>query len=52
MLGGTADLDSGLVAYYPFGENTNDGSWKGNNVAACGATYVSGKVGQRALMMG
>jgi len=47
MLGGTADLDSALLAYYPFRADINDEScnWKGNNVGVCGATFVLGKVG-------
>lgn len=41
-----ADLTTGLVAYYPFDINANDGSGNGNNGTAYGgAALTSGKIG-------
>ncbi len=37
-----ADLDSGLVAYYPFNGNANDASGNGNNGVIYGATFATG----------
>jgi len=47
------DLNSGLVAYYPFDGNANDKSGKENNGTAFGGvTYLSGVNGQAAKFNG
>jgi hypothetical protein len=38
---GPADLDSGLVAYYPFNGNANDESGNGNDATVSGATLTT-----------
>jgi hypothetical protein len=44
-----ADLDDGLVAYYPFDGNADDKSGLGNNGTEHGGfSYVTGKIGQAA----
>ncbi|BBL74603.1 LamG domain-containing protein [Methylomagnum ishizawai] len=48
-----ADLNTGLIAYYPFNGNANDESGNGNNgVEYGGLTYTSGKIGQAASFDG
>ena len=41
----TVDLDSGLVAYYPFNGNANDESGNGNDGTVNGATLVEDRFG-------
>ena len=44
------NLENGLVAYYPFNENTNDESGNDNNGTKYGATWTTdAKVGSHAL---
>ena len=40
-----ADLNAGLVAYYPFNGNANDESGNGNNGTVYGATLTDGRFG-------
>ena len=40
-----ADLDDGLVAYYPFSGNANDASGNGNHGTVDGATLTTGRSG-------
>jgi len=39
------NLDSGLVAYYPFNGNANDESGNGNNGTVNGATLTADRFG-------
>ncbi|MBV6505562.1 MAG: hypothetical protein ILNGONEN_01125 [Syntrophorhabdaceae bacterium] len=41
-----ADIDSGLVAYYPFNGNANDESGHGNNGTVVGATLTTDRLGK------
>lgn len=41
----SADLNTGLVAYYPFNGNANDESGNGNNGAVYGATLITDRFG-------
>jgi hypothetical protein len=43
------DINSGLVAYYPFNGNANDASGNGNNGTVYGAAYETYGAGQTAL---
>ena len=40
-----ADLNNGLVAYYPFNGNANDASGNGNNGTVNGATLTTDRFG-------
>src|ERR1700721_3520704 len=40
-----ADLNTGLVAYYPFNGNANDASGNGNNGNVAGATLTADRFG-------
>jgi hypothetical protein len=42
-----ADLNDGLVAYYPFNGNANDESGNGNHGTVIGATLVADKFGKK-----
>lgn len=50
---GRADLSDGLVAYYPFSNNANDASGKGNDGTVYGASWtVAGAIGSALLFDG
>ncbi len=43
--GGWTNLNTGLVAYYPFNGNANDESWNGNDGTINGATLTTDRFG-------